>query len=1223
MAAGGFKVGQGYLEVDVDAAALDKGIASIEAKLAAVKDLSIKAGIDQKAVDAALLEISTKLMALQVKALSIGGINQTELDASIAEIRAKLAGLQTLTGIDLKVSGVSAALADLTAIRVAADAATGTPGTTGGGGTGFWGLTGAALGFGGALTALGAKIPLFGGLLSGVPFVNSVAVWHLLLDAILEVTAEVVPALIALTAFGIAASSTVNDIVHSEQAFLTITTALGTTFPGVTSSLQNFTDSVKPQVYVLFGEALGIINNHASVFTTLATGAGRVMDNLGARIENALGGNGLDGLVGKGVQDLQTLGNIIGNVFGIFGNILHTLPGYAQMLFGALQDVTGALEAITGNSIVQGLLNIGLWFHGAVLWGGLAVTAIMSLQGPLLAVGGWAMNAAGAVALYVSSLIAVAGAEGIAAAASAALEGIMAALGAVNPFVWAAVAIGALVALGVWLSSVKTAAQDAYNSVEQQLNAATTFVQAQTILAQGIKQTNDQLSQTPEYIKVTTSGMHGLTSTVTELNPAWQGLTSNVKAFGDQQQTLTSRMATLDQITGSQTASLSDLNAMGVKAGAIATESAAAFANQVTQIKALTTATEQLAGYQGGQAAAAQNALTNLYMQETVPAIKKITGAETDLMNVITGGQSTFDTFELNMASMTTNLSAAEQATGSTSHTFDGLKSSVSTAGAAIAGTSQASYTLNQAFYGQISAAQNVVSALMSQSISQGDLTKVTATMTEQMLQYAGSNTAARSTMVDLINNALGPGTVSLKTLNQWVGTNATSLSNMNGIIGQSTVKAGGLTDALNASLKSMQAVAIWQAQGGQQAWNTFTTDIEKGTTSNKDFRQAAIDVMTQLTIQANNNLPAAQRAFENYAEQGLGLTKTQADDLWKTYLPGLQNEINSMHGKNLPITVVGSGTGTITFAEQNIKNAATGYLEFHAAGGLIKGGTPGRDSVLGVLMPGELVVPADMVASGSVDHLKGKLPGFATGGLVGPYGVLSGVGQDFMGTAMTQAGQSTEGSSAQKMIADMAAKVAAAAATMNLGSGVTQWAPIVLQALAMLHLASALENKVLFQMQTESGGNPNAINLTDINAQEGDPSRGLMQTIMATFLAYHVPGTSMNIYDPLANVAAALNYAAHVYGPTLQNASGAGIGSGHGYAAGGFLPPGRWGYVGESGTEIASARPGGGVDIRPTAQGSKQPVHQYFQYFGTQYPTTEMKAQQMRDMALALAVAP
>ncbi|MFJ9036620.1 transglycosylase SLT domain-containing protein [Streptomyces sp. NPDC102406] len=64
-----------------------------------------------------------------------------------------------------------------------------------------------------------------------------------------------------------------------------------------------------------------------------------------------------------------------------------------------------------------------------------------------------------------------------------------------------------------------------------------------------------------------------------------------------------------------------------------------------------------------------------------------------------------------------------------------------------------------------------------------------------------------------------------------------------------------------------------------------------------------------------------------------------------------------------------------------------------------------------------------------------------------------------------------------------------------------------------------------------ESTGNPNAMNGWDINAQNGTPSIGLLQVIQPTFDAYHVDGTSTNIYDPVANITAAANYAAATYG--------------------------------------------------------------------------------------------
>lgn len=64
-----------------------------------------------------------------------------------------------------------------------------------------------------------------------------------------------------------------------------------------------------------------------------------------------------------------------------------------------------------------------------------------------------------------------------------------------------------------------------------------------------------------------------------------------------------------------------------------------------------------------------------------------------------------------------------------------------------------------------------------------------------------------------------------------------------------------------------------------------------------------------------------------------------------------------------------------------------------------------------------------------------------------------------------------------------------------------------------------------------ESAGDPNAQNGWDVNAQNGTPSKGLLQVIQPTFDAYHVEGTPNNLTDPVANITAAANYAADKYG--------------------------------------------------------------------------------------------
>ena len=78
----------------------------------------------------------------------------------------------------------------------------------------------------------------------------------------------------------------------------------------------------------------------------------------------------------------------------------------------------------------------------------------------------------------------------------------------------------------------------------------------------------------------------------------------------------------------------------------------------------------------------------------------------------------------------------------------------------------------------------------------------------------------------------------------------------------------------------------------------------------------------------------------------------------------------------------------------------------------------------------------------------------------------------------------------------------------------------------------------ILEIIQHESGGNPNAQNNGDSNAANGHPSKGLMQTIGGTFSSNHVQGTSNNIFDPVANIAAGVNYAVNRYG-SLQEVPG------------------------------------------------------------------------------------
>jgi hypothetical protein len=116
----------------------------------------------------------------------------------------------------------------------------------------------------------------------------------------------------------------------------------------------------------------------------------------------------------------------------------------------------------------------------------------------------------------------------------------------------------------------------------------------------------------------------------------------------------------------------------------------------------------------------------------------------------------------------------------------------------------------------------------------------------------------------------------------------------------------------------------------------------------------------------------------------------------------------------------------------------------------------------------------------------------------------------------------------AQKVAAK---KVAAAPAAVVYPDNLDGWIREARSVLAAHNIPVPTYNGIYRNIIRESSGNPNAINLWDINAQNGIPSKGLLQTIDPTFNAYHVSGTSWNVYNPVANIAAACNYAWHVYG--------------------------------------------------------------------------------------------
>ncbi|MFJ7586543.1 transglycosylase SLT domain-containing protein [Streptomyces sp. NPDC097617] len=136
-------------------------------------------------------------------------------------------------------------------------------------------------------------------------------------------------------------------------------------------------------------------------------------------------------------------------------------------------------------------------------------------------------------------------------------------------------------------------------------------------------------------------------------------------------------------------------------------------------------------------------------------------------------------------------------------------------------------------------------------------------------------------------------------------------------------------------------------------------------------------------------------------------------------------------------------------------------------------------------------------------------------------------------GTKLTIAAQAKTAAGTKAVAATTAAKPVAA-----YSNNLDGWIRESLDVMAK-HGIPGSYNGIHRNVMRESSGNPLAINNWDINAQNGIPSKGLLQVIDPTFRAYHVPGTSQDSYDPVANITAACNYAAKRYG-SIDNVNGA-----------------------------------------------------------------------------------
>lgn len=193
--------------------------------------------------------------------------------------------------------------------------------------------------------------------------------------------------------------------------------------------------------------------------------------------------------------------------------------------------------------------------------------------------------------------------------------------------------------------------------------------------------------------------------------------------------------------------------------------------------------------------------------------------------------------------------------------------------------------------------------------------------------------------------------------------------------------------------------VAWRQAQQAATAQLASNTAGLAGNSANALANKAAVLSSTnavvsfadnQLTLHGNLRLASAEILSQiSYLQKHGDHSKFAAAEIAALWTE--ENKLKAFIGTD--IRVKGTGQWTVTGGTGTFQAPGGGKHAVAARGLFIRSGQPGVDDQIIAAQLGELVVPANMVRAGAVDHLKGSIPGFDKGGVVGNYsGTVSGL---------------------------------------------------------------------------------------------------------------------------------------------------------------------------------------------------------------------------------------
>lgn len=1026
------------LSLTIEAAALQKELSGTSTPLG---NLGLATAITQfEAADAEIKKLTTDLGHVSNSKPAVQAISN-----AVGEMATQAATFRAAGGIvtEADLARIQQLTAGLRQARAAFNQVSGAAAGGGGGGFGFFGAI--------ANFMQNTHIPLFAsqmtvaskdaGLLArgltvlGANAITTASGFHILAEGVIETLAVWGPAVLGMALFGAAAVATIKQVTTQLQNSKVVAESNKTTFNGVAAGMSKISQAAQPKVLMLWGYYMDAAAHSSGHLASIVSAVGSVLDGFAQRMDNALSSKQGSTFLDKAAQDIQGLGDSFAQVGRIISTFISVMPGYAAMLLNIGDAALKAAADVT--QFITPALRVGLALHGGVFYAGLASTILLTFgrsalsaakgvmatgtaaeaSGGKLSQWGTAVgNAAGGLAAGARGAVNWAKATGGAIKEAEGFTGKLGALsGAMNLAQWGPWALGiglvagALIFLAINASKASDKAMELRKNLQAAIDAAN-IASIQGTIADSVKQVTAAVDQNAAAITKLSAGIANHTANgkadvraLGDANRQYQENSATLQSFNQQFATSGVRLADLTNKYGGVTQALMLFNLAGVNQKDIAQANNAQWQADLQTLKVAAS----VYGFMGQSVGTlgAQLSALSISTGKTTGALQTLTAAEQQWINIATGGEAAFTAFAQGMQTLSGQIGVQQQQADQTIGKNGQLVTTYQNVTASLSGLNSVSLTARASFQSQIASAIALYGSLQSLNAAAGATPKSIATLNTAahaivgtFLDIAKTSPNATQQLYYLAQSLGYTGKATIKGLAAWAGYKANAAGAtaatkaLDSAQQQLTVDVGSLSsaaknlgNALASNITASQAAAILSSAQFNTAQTNLVNTLVK-THNNVNKSAGATLAYYDALVKATGSTSTAKSLTDAFLGS-LGLTKGEIDQVNKS-LDQEAAKLNALHDKTVHINVVYTTSGPGAGAPY--PGAGGTYTPFpkKAVGGIVKGGgSSGRDSVLTMLAPGELVIPTSHAPAFQVAAKRAGIPGLAMGGMPVPVG--------------------------------------------------------------------------------------------------------------------------------------------------------------------------------------------------------------------------------------------